>query len=66
MKKLSVCVLFGGISPEHAVSLRSAESVLNPFFNDPLFLAGLAVVGFALLWGPLAALRWAKSCARRG
>ena len=29
MKKLSVCVLFGGISPEHAVSLRSAESVLN-------------------------------------
>ncbi len=29
MKKISVCVLFGGISPEHAVSLRSAESVLN-------------------------------------
>ncbi len=29
MKKLSVCVLFGGMSPEHAVSLRSAESVLN-------------------------------------
>ena len=29
MKKLSVCVLFGGISPEHAVSLRSAEAVLN-------------------------------------
>lgn len=29
MKKLSVCVLFGGISPEHTVSLRSAESVLN-------------------------------------
>ena len=29
VKKLSVCVLFGGISPEHAVSLRSAESVLN-------------------------------------
>lgn len=29
MKKLSVCVLFGGISPEHEVSLRSAESVLN-------------------------------------
>ena len=29
MKKLSVCVLFGGRSPEHAVSLRSAESVLN-------------------------------------
>ena len=29
MKKLSVCVLFGGISPEHEISLRSAESVLN-------------------------------------
>lgn len=29
MSKLSVCILFGGISPEHAVSLRSAESVLN-------------------------------------
>ena len=29
MKKLNVCVLFGGISPEHEVSLRSAESVLS-------------------------------------
>jgi len=29
MLKLNVCVLFGGISPEHEVSLRSAESVLN-------------------------------------
>lgn len=29
MKKWKVCVLFGGISPEHEVSLRSAESVLN-------------------------------------
>lgn len=29
MRKLCVCVLFGGISPEHEVSLRSAESVLN-------------------------------------
>ena len=29
MTKLSVCVLFGGRSPEHDVSLRSAESVLN-------------------------------------
>lgn len=29
MSKLNVCVLFGGISPEHDVSLRSAESVLN-------------------------------------
>ena len=29
MKKISVCVIFGGMSPEHDVSLRSAESVLN-------------------------------------
>jgi len=29
MKKLNVCILFGGVSPEHAVSLRSAEFVLN-------------------------------------
>ena len=29
MKKLNVCILFGGMSPEHDVSLRSAESVLN-------------------------------------
>ena len=29
MKKLNVCILFGGMSPEHDVSQRSAESVLN-------------------------------------
>jgi len=29
LKKRNVCILFGGISPEHEVSLRSAESVLN-------------------------------------
>lgn len=34
MKKLNVCVLFGGISPEHEVSLRSAESVLNHLDAD--------------------------------
>ena len=28
MAKWNVCILFGGISPEHEVSLRSAESVL--------------------------------------
>ena len=28
MAKVNVCILFGGISPEHEVSLRSAESVL--------------------------------------
>ena len=29
MHRLNICVLFGGISPEHEVSLRSAESVLK-------------------------------------
>jgi len=29
LDKINVCILFGGISPEHKVSLRSAESVLN-------------------------------------
>ena len=29
MNQRNVCILFGGVSPEHAVSLRSAESVLN-------------------------------------
>lgn len=40
------------------------SAYLAPFFGDPLFLAGLAVVGFALLWALLAALRVAKSWAR--
>ena len=34
MSKLNVCVLFGGISPEHDVSLRSAESVLLNMNKD--------------------------------
>ena len=34
MRKWNVCVLFGGISPEHEVSLRSAESVLNHMDTD--------------------------------
>jgi len=29
MNKINVCVLFGGVSPEHDVSLRSAETVLT-------------------------------------
>lgn len=34
MRKLNVCVLFGGISPEHEVSLRSAEAVLSNMSED--------------------------------
>ena len=53
MKKLSVCVLFGGISPEHEVSLRSAESVLNNM--DPekynIFPVGITQNGDWVLYG---------------
>jgi len=53
MKKLSVCVLFGGISPEHEVSLRSAESVLNNM--DPekynIFPVGITKDGDWILFG---------------
>ena len=52
MKKLSVCVLFGGISPEHDVSLRSAESVLNNM--DPekynIFPVGITKEGDWILY----------------
>ena len=51
--KLNVCVLFGGISPEHEVSLRSAESVLNNM--DPekynIFPVGITKEGKWLLYG---------------
>ena len=53
MRKLSVCVLFGGISPEHEVSLRSAESVLNHM--DPekynIFPVGITKTGDWVLFG---------------
>lgn len=53
MNKLSVCVLFGGISPEHEVSLRSAESVLNQM--DPekynIFPVGITKSGNWMLYG---------------
>ena len=52
MKKLSVCVLFGGISPEHEVSLRSAEFVLNSL--DPekfnVFPVGITKSGDWILY----------------
>ena len=53
MKKISVCVLFGGISPEHEVSLRSAESVLNNM--DPekynIFPVGITKSGDWVMFG---------------
>lgn len=53
MKKLNVCVLFGGISPEHAVSLRSAESVLNNLNPEKynIFPVGISKAGEWTLFG---------------
>ena len=53
MKKLSVCVLFGGISPEHDVSLRSAESVLNHMDGEKynIFPVGITKSGDWILFG---------------
>ena len=53
MKKLSVCVLFGGISPEHEVSLRSAESVLNNMDKEKynIFPVGITKEGDWILFG---------------
>ena len=53
MKKLSVCILFGGMSPEHAVSLRSAESVLNNIDKEKynIFPVGITKEGDWILFG---------------
>ena len=53
MVKLNVCVLFGGMSPEHEVSLRSAEAILN--HTDPekynIFPVGITKAGEWILYG---------------
>ena len=53
MKKLSVCILFGGMSPEHEVSLRSAESVLNHIDHSKynVFPVGITRDGDWILYG---------------
>ncbi len=53
MNKLSVCVLFGGVSPEHEVSLRSAESVLNNMDKSKynIYPVGITKEGAWLLFG---------------
>lgn len=53
MVKLSVCILFGGMSPEHEVSLRSAESVLNHIDHNKynVFPVGITREGDWLLYG---------------
>ena len=53
MKKLSVCVLFGGISPEHDVSLRSARAVLEHMNPEKynIFPVGITREGDWILFG---------------
>ena len=53
MKKINVCVLFGGVSPEHAVSLRSAEAVLNHLDKEKynIFPVGITAQGEWILYG---------------
>ena len=53
MKKISVCILFGGVSPEHKVSLRSAESVLNNIDKEKydILPVGITMEGQWILFG---------------
>ena len=53
MKKLNVCVLFGGVSPEHDVSLRSAEAVLNNLNKEKyeIIPVGITKTGVWMLYG---------------
>ena len=53
LKKRSVCILFGGMSPEHEVSLRSAESVLNNIDGEKynVFPVGITKDGDWILFG---------------
>ena len=53
LRKLSVCVLFGGVSPEHEVSLRSAESVLRNMNQEKynIFPVGITKDGEWILFG---------------
>ena len=52
MKK-NVCVLFGGVSPEHAISLRSAQFVLNNLDTEKydVFPVGITREGKWFLYG---------------
>jgi D-alanine-D-alanine ligase len=53
LNKQNICVLFGGISPEHDVSLRSAESVLNNLDSKKynILPVGITKQGRWLLFG---------------
>lgn len=53
LEKLNVCILFGGISPEHDVSLRSAEAVLNNLDKEKynIYPVGITKEGEWILFG---------------
>ena len=53
LEKLNICILFGGISPEHDVSLRSAEAVLNHLDAEKynIYPVGITKEGNWLLFG---------------
>lgn len=53
LKKTNVCVLFGGVSPEHAVSLRSAEAILSHMDAEKynIFPVGITKEGKWILFG---------------
>ena len=53
IEKAERLILFGGISPEHEVSLRSAESVLNNIDHDKynIFPVGITKEGDWVLFG---------------
>lgn len=53
MKKINVCILFGGVSPEHDISLRSAESILKNLDREKcnLYPVGITRVGDWVLYG---------------
>ena len=53
MSKLNVCVVFGGKSPEHDISLKSAVSVINNLDKDKyeLTLLGITKEGKWYLYG---------------
>ena len=68
MSKRNVCVLFGGVSPEHEVSLRSAECILNNIDREKnrVFAVGITRKGEWILYpgadfSLLPADKWAEA-----
>ncbi len=68
--KTNVCVLFGGVSPEHDISLRSAETVLTFIDREKhnVFPVGITKKGEWFLfggdnWNELPSHQW-ESCAK--